>query len=74
MWRGSAAGVGLLMLAAPGTRASAPHQADAVTALQCNATIPIHIHCGEICSFVLVMGEMNFVSMGNGKLIKRQGS
>ena len=35
MWRGSAAGVGLLMLAAPGTRASAPHQADVVTALQC---------------------------------------
>ena len=33
MWRGSAAGVGLLMLAAPGTRASAPRQADAVTAL-----------------------------------------
>ena len=65
MWRGSAAGVGLLMLAAPGTTASAPHQADADTALHCTDAIPIHIHGGETGSFVLVLGELNFVSMRN---------
>ena len=50
MWRGSAAGVGLLMLAAPGTTASAPHQADADTALHTHIlTSKQWYWCVEIC-------------------------